>query len=130
MSAALSGINSNVLIGSNDIDSSGWSADIEANTFDSTTTADLGWEDTTPSTKKVSGSFDFLYNPAKKPTGATIGITPGTTIANLVLWIVNPGGDSLAGKALITKLSLKQKTAEGFTVTASFVSKGVWILPS
>lgn len=111
------------------MDGMGWSADVEVSTFDSTTTADLGWEDTTGSTKKVSGSFDFLYNPTKKPTGVTAGLTPGGTPV-LHLWIVNPGGDQLTGTALIIKLSLKQKTKEGFIVTASFTSKGVWTLPS
>lgn len=119
-----------MFVGANDLDSSGYSIDIEVGTFDSTTTADLGWEDETATTKKVSGSFDFFYNVLKKPTGATINIVPGTTIASLVLWVVNPGGDSFSGKALIKKLSLKEKTKEGYTVTASFTSKGVWTLPS
>ena len=111
------------------MDGMGWSADYEVNTFDSTTTADAGWDDTTSSTQKISGSFDIFYNPLKKPTGATAGLKPGST-PTLYLWVVNPGGDSYSGTALIIKLSLKQKTKEGFIVTCSFVSKHAWTVPS
>lgn len=131
MSAAISGVNGNVLVGTEDMDVMGWSLDPEVNTFDSTTTADAGWDDTTPSTKKVSGSFDFLYNVLKKPTGATAGLTPGST-PTLTLYIdkVNQSGETYSGRALITKLSLKGKVKEGWIVTASFVNKGSWTFPS
>lgn len=129
MSTALSGTHANVFSGSTDLDASGWSADYEIATFDSTTTADAGWEDETGATLKLSGSFDFFYNTSKKPTGATAALTPGST-PNLVLWVNNPGGDSFAGKGLIKKLSLKSKVKDGFMVTASFTSKGPWTVPS
>jgi hypothetical protein len=129
MSTALSGINANVFSGAVDLDASGWTADYEVATFDSTTTADLGWHDETASTQKISGSFDIFYNPAKKPTGSSAGIKPGST-PNLVLWVANPGGDNYAGKALIQKLSIKTKTAEGITVTCTFINKGPWTVPT
>src|SRR5882724_10725997 len=126
MSTALSGINANVFIGATDVDASGWSADFEVDTFDSSTTADAGWADTTASQRKISGSFDFFYNPAKKPNSM---MKEGDTVA-LVLWVDEPGGDKFSGNALITKLSYKPKTKEGFGVTASFVNRGPWIMPS
>lgn len=129
MSAALSGVHANVISGSTDMDASGWSADYEVSTFDSTTTADAGWEDETSATQKLSGSFDFFYNALKKPTGSTANLTPGST-PTLVLWVDNPGGDSWTGKALIKKLSLKSKVKDGFLVTASWTSKGIWTVPS
>lgn len=129
MSTAYSGVNSNVQSGSLDMDASGWSADVEVSTFDSTTTADAGWEDTTAATKKVSGSFDFFYNVAKKPTGATANLTPGS-IVTLTLYVNKTISESLVGSALILKLSLKEKVKDGFIVTASFTSKGIWTLPS
>jgi hypothetical protein len=131
MSAAFSGAYSNVQSGTLDMDTQGWSADPEINTFDSTTTADAGWDDTTGATSKISGSFDFLWNPSKKPSGATAALTPGAT-PTLTLYVnklLNPG-DILTGKALITKLSLKAKVKDGFTVTVSFTSKGAWVYPS
>jgi hypothetical protein len=129
MSAAYSGVQANVYTGSLDLDAMGWSADVENAGFDSTTTADAGWEDETSATSKVSGSFDFFYNPLKKPTGATANLTPGNTAA-LVLWVNKTGGDNLSGNARIQKLSLKSKVKDGFIVTATFRSKGAWTLPS
>lgn len=131
MSQAYSGVNANVVSGTLDMDAQGWSADVEVSTFDSTTTADSGWEDTTAATKKVSGSFDFFWNPAKKPSGGTANLTPGST-PTLTLYVnkVASVGDTLVGVGLITKLSLKSKVKDGFLLTASFTSKGVWTLPS
>jgi hypothetical protein len=129
MSTALSGVNANVFTGSTDLDASGWNADYEVSTFDSTTTADLGWHDETAAIQKISGSFDIFYNPTKKPTGAGAGLKPGST-PTLTLWINNPGGDSFSGKGLIQKLSIKTKTAEGITVTCSFINKGPWTIPT
>ena len=102
---------------------------MEISTFDSTTTYDAGWESTTASTKRVSGSFDFFYNIAIKPTGATANLTPGNLVV-LTLYVNVAGGDTLTGNGLITKLSLKTKVKDGFMVTASFTSVGAWVLPS
>jgi hypothetical protein len=129
MSQAFSGVQANVQSGTLDMDASGWSADVDTSTFDSTTTADAGWEDTTLATMKVTGSFDFFYNPAKKPTGSTANLTPGMT-PTLTLFVNKTSGDSLVGVGLITKLSLKSKVKDGFMVTASFTSKSAWTLPS
>ena len=126
MSTAVSGINANVFVGATDLDAQGWTADFEVNTFDSTTTADAGWEDVTASTRKVSGTVDILYNASKKPNTY---VTEGTTIA-LVLWVDEPGGDKYQGNALVTKLGLKVKTKEGFAVAVSWVNKGAWTVPS
>ncbi len=131
MSTSISGINGYAKSGSTNMDVMGWTGDIEVNTYDSTTTADAGWDDTSASTKKVSGSFDFLYNVAKKPTGATAGLTPGST-PTLSLYIdeVNQPSELYTGVGLITKLSLKGKVKDGWIVTASFVGKGEWTFPS
>lgn len=128
MSQGYSGVDGKVYVGANDADTMGWSADPEANTWDSTTTADGGWDDTNASTKKLSGSFDILYNKAKKPFG-TLGLTQGA-IVTLFLYISHTDGDNLTGSALITKVSIKGKVKEGIILTVSFVSKGIWTLPS
>ena len=131
MSAAFSGANANVLVGTEDVDATNWSLDPEINSFDSTSTADAGWDDETAATSKASGSFDFFYNVAKKPTGAIGGLTPGATP---ILYFYPDkavySGEVFTGKALITKLSLKSKVKDGFIVTASFKSKGQWTYPS
>jgi hypothetical protein len=129
MSQAFSGVEANVFTGALDMDASGWSADVDSAGFDSTTTADLGWEDETSATMKVSGSFDFFYNPSKTPTGTTANLTPGNTAA-LVLWVNKTASVNLSGNARIQKLSLKSKVKDGFMVTATFTSKGAWTLPS
>jgi len=130
MSKAYSGVGANVEVGETpvDVDVQGWSADVSVNTFDSTTTADGGWDDETPATKRIEGSFDFFYNKDKRPTGTAVGITPGAVV-DLALYVNKTDDEKLEGSALIKKLSLKSKTKEGFLVTASFVGKGVWTLP-
>lgn len=127
MSIALSGVNGKVRSGVTDMDVSGWTIDPEVETFDSTTTADAGWESTTAAAKKISGSFDFFYNTAKKPTGATAGLTPGSTVA---LALDVQSGETYSGNALITKLAIKSKSKESITVTASFKNVGAWTYPS
>lgn len=128
MSQGYSGVNAQVHVGANDVDASSWNADVETNTWDSTTTADGGWDDMSSSTSKISGSFDILYNKAKKPFG-TLGLTQGAIVA-LVLYISSVDGDNLAGNALITKISPKTKVKEGIILTVSWTGKGSWTLPS
>ncbi len=129
MSTAYSGVGGNVNSGSTDMDVSGWSADHETSNFDSTTTADLGWEDETPATQKVSGSFDFFYNKNKKPTGSSANMRAGST-PTLTLYVNKADGELLTGLGLIKKLSIKTKTKDGVLCTATFTSKGVWTLPT
>ena len=127
MSTAFSGVLGTVTVGSTNMDVTGWSGDLEVVEIDTTTTADSGWEDAIAGPKKFSGSFDFFYNTAKKPTGSTAGLTAGNTPT---LSLVATTGETFSGQSLITKLSLKSKVKDGFMVTASFRSKGVWTLPS
>lgn len=127
MSSAFSGVLGTVKSGSTDMDVQGWQGDPEVNTFDSTTTADAGWDDTSAATKKFSGSFDFFYNTSKKPTGSSANLTPGN---KPTLTLQATTGETFSGAALITKLSLKSKVKDGFMVTASFVSSGAWTYPS
>jgi hypothetical protein len=127
MSTAISGVAGKVRSGSTDMDVTGWTLDPEVDTFDSTTTADAGWESTTASAKKIGGSFDFFYNLTKKATGATAGLTPGNTVA---LARDVQSGETFSGQGLITKLSIKSKTKEGITLTASFKNVGPWTYPS
>lgn len=134
MSAAITGVNATVKIGTQNVDASGVNLDIEIDTFDTSTTADLGYADATGGLKKVSGSFDFFYNIAKKPTGASpgLGLVPGTIITGMVISIdaVNDVGETFTGNALITKLSLKSKVQDGWMITANFMGKGPWTLPA
>ena len=103
MSFAFSGAYSNALVNGVDADSKGWTADLGGSSFDSTTTADVGWEDTTWATNNVTGSVDILWNPAKHPTGSSLTLMAGTVIQVLTLYINKPDGESLNGTALILK---------------------------
>lgn len=129
MGVAFSGEKGTVTAGSTDMDVTGWSADMEVNTIDSSTTAEAGWEDAIYGLRKFSGSFDFFYNPAKRPTGATAGLLPGAA-SYPTLTLQATTGEVFTGNAMITKLSMKSKVKDAFTVTASFTSKGAWTLPS
>jgi hypothetical protein len=129
MSSAYSGVQANIIVGTTDLDVQGWTADVSANVFDSTTTADGGWDDETPATKRVEWSFDFFYNKTKPPFG-TLGLTPGATLANMHMYINLTDGVELTGTGLVKKVSLKVKVKDGFVLTASGVNKGPWTLPS
>lgn len=135
MSAAITGVNATVDIGTTSVDASGVNLDIEIDTFDTSTTADLGYADATGGLKKVSGSFDFFYNIAKKPTGTAaggLGLIPGSIIATMTISVdsINNATEIFTGKALITKLSLKSKVQDGWMITCSFMGKGPWTLPA
>jgi hypothetical protein len=135
MSQAYSGVNGIVTSTPSggspvDMDVTGWSADVEAGDIDTGTTADEGWADSIDGEKKVSGSFDFLWNPLKNPFGALQALTPGQGLyPNLALALTT--GDAIAGRARIQKLSPKGGSAkDGVKFTATFTSKGAWTLPT
>jgi hypothetical protein len=129
MSQAYSGVGGNVFTGAVDLDAKGWNIDYTVNVFDSTTTADGGWDDETAATQRIEGTVDVFYNILKKPTGATAGLTPGST-PTMKLYVNLAANEFFTGKALIKKLSLKSVVKEGFTVTVSFVNKAAWTVPS
>lgn len=130
MSYAVSGVGSKVLTGTTDMDVVGGTFDVETTEIDSTTTADNGWEDSIDGPKKVSGSFDFMWNPSKNPFSSVQALQPGrstTSFPTLKLYI---DADNFAtGTARITKLSKKGTVKEGVVFTATFVSKQSWTLP-
>lgn len=130
MSTAYSGIDGTVLSQSTDMDVTGWSADVEAEEIDTTTTADAGWEDAINGCKKVSGSFDFLWNPSKNPFNSVIAMMPGSGLYP-TLTLKLSTGQTLSGTAMIQKLSLKSAVkGQAKTITATFRSKGAWSVPS
>jgi hypothetical protein len=128
MSFAYSGVQGNVLSGATDVDMQKWDLKHEINTFDSTTTADAGWDNTTGSTQKVGGSFTFFYNPAKFPYGA-INLGPNAN-PTLTMYINKTAGSFFSGVALITGLSFGVAVKEGIPVVCSFVNKGPWTTPT
>lgn len=130
MSTAYSGVDGTVTAQSTDMDVSGFSADVEAEELDTTTTADAGWEDAIDGVKKVSGTFDFLWNPSKNPFSTIIALMPGGgTYPTLTLKLST--GETLSGVAKINKLSVKSAVkGQPKTFTATFRSKGAWTLPS
>lgn len=126
--AKFSGVLGTVKSGGIDMDVQGWSADVEVNIIDSTTTSDGGWESAIGGPLKISGSFDFFYDTTKKPTGSSVGLMPGSRTP-LILQITT--AEVITGTAFISKLSYKSKVKDGFIITASFQSGGgAWTLPT
>ena len=131
MSKSYSGADGKVFVGDKDCDVQGWTATPAVNTYDSTTTGDDGWDDTSPATQKLSGSFDVFFNKDKPTTdtGATgLGLRQGAVVA-LELYLSKTDDVKLAGNALITQLSIKSATKAGITIAVSFENKGPWLLP-
>lgn len=129
MSTAYSGVEANVKVAATDLDVQGWTADVSANTFDTTTTADGGYDDETAGTKRIEWSFDFFYNKNKPPFGS-LALIPGAELANMTFYVNLTDDIKLQGKGLVKKVSLKTKVKEGFVLTASGVNKGAWTLPT
>jgi hypothetical protein len=127
MSTAYSGVIGIVTSGGVDMQVSGWSADVEQTTFDATTTADMGWQSVKPAIKKVSGSFDFFFNTGINPYDSAQNMFNGVPVA---LALTTATGKTLAGNAVVTKLSHKSDVKDGIKMTASFDSDGVWTLPT
>jgi hypothetical protein len=128
MSQAYSGVQGNVMAGAIDVDTSGWNLKHTVNTFDSTTTADAGWDDTTASTQRIEGDFTFFYNKLKSPY-AVLMVAPGATPI-LKLYINKTDGNFFTGLGQIVGVSYGVKTKEGFVVTANFTNKGPWTMPT
>lgn len=137
MSKALSGYGGNVKNDAVDCDVQGWAATFAANTWDSTTTADEGWDHTSTSTRNVKGTFDFLWNPDKQPHVPTdeaedpgLGLYEGAVVPKLKLY-VDAGTAALfyQGGAVITQVAIKSVTKAGITITASFENRGKWYRP-
>jgi hypothetical protein len=130
MGVAYNGLDGTVVSQSTDMDVTGFSADVEAEEIDATTTADNGWEDAIYGSKKVSGTFDFLWNPAKNPFNAVIGMMPGNT-SYPTLTLRLSSGETLSGLAMISKLSIKSAVkGQPKTFTATFRNKGQWSMPA
>jgi hypothetical protein len=128
LSQAYSGVNANVLSATVDVDIQSYTLDYDAKTFDSTTTADGGWEDETSATQKITFSFDFFWNPTKSPNGV-LGLKPGSTPA-LQFYVNKPANIQFTGNGQIKKWSVKSKVEDGVLMTASGVNKGVWTVPA
>lgn len=136
MSAAFNGQAGNVFVGTfggntpgsgTDMDVDKWTADIEVNAIEVSTTADGGWHDEIGGLKKVSGTFEFFYNTAKKPTSGSIGMTPGSFV---FLTLQLESGETLSGNAFVQKLAIASQVNGATKVVASYTNKGPWVLPS
>lgn len=133
MGFAVSGISGIVKSGATDMQVEGYSADVESVEIDTTVTADAGWEDAIDGPVKVSGSFDFFWNPAKDPFNAVVNLMPGAAILGgsyPTLTLNLDANNTLSGPAKITKLSIKSAVKDAVKMTASFRSKGAWTKPS
>jgi hypothetical protein len=129
VSQAVTGQDGTVLSGSTDMDVTGFTADIEVGDVETSTTAEQGWEDSIDGLKKVTGSFDFLYNPAKSPFSALANLLPGSGTYP-VLTLRATSGQLYHGTARVSKLSLKSEVKDAKKFTATFTSKGAWTFPS
>ena len=126
---AFSGVDGTVKAGASgtvDMNISSWSADIEVDEIDMSNTGDGGYSNVVPGLKKISGSFEFPWDPENPPTGVSAGLTPGGTV---VLELQLKPGIVMTGSALITKLGVKSGVNEGVKGVCTFRNKGAWELP-
>lgn len=124
---AYSGVDGIVTANGTDFDVKGWSADVERELWDKSTTAGLGWQGKGYGLKKVTGSFDFFYSATKSPYKSPQSLFSGTDVT---LVLKTGGSDQLSGPAAITKLSHKSDVKDGIMITASFESTDPWTLPT
>lgn len=127
MATAIAAWKSKIKSGATDMDIVSGSFDYETSDIDTTSTADNGWEDSIDGPAKVSGSFDFLYNPNKSPFSDVTKLMPGRSTTEFpVLQLYYSDTEYLQGTARIQKLSKKGAVKEGIMFTCTFVSKGTW----
>lgn len=127
MSFGIAGFKSKVLSGSTDMDVVGGSFDHETGDIDTTTTSDNGWEDSIDAPQKISGSFDFMYNPNKSPFSDVTKLRPGRSTTDFpTLLLYYSETEYVTGTARIQKLTKKSTVKDGIVFTATFVSKGAW----
>jgi hypothetical protein len=127
MSASISGQYGTVTVGATDMDVTDFSLDFaSAQEIDVTTTADAGWEAATGYYKKVSGSFNFLYNPTKSPT-KTPGLIPNATVN---LSVLSYSGETYAGPAMVTSVRITSSAKDAIRGSANFRSNGTWTYPT
>lgn len=127
MGQGYSGVGGTVLSGAVDMEVEGYSFDLDQNDDETTVTSDLGWEDSIHTTRRASGSFDFIMQASKNPFGAVAGmIAPNYPTLTLALG----GGQTASGVVIVGKISVKSATKSAIKCTASFKSKGAWSLPS
>lgn len=113
----------------------------EAASDETTSSADDGWFNAIPGTRKVSGTITFVYDLANKPAASPYALKVATTAAmklqinghlasNLVSGdITTP--DTYAGNALISNFKMKPGPASNGPLECSldFVSRGAWTGP-
>jgi hypothetical protein len=129
MGKAVTGFDGTVVSGSNDMNVTAFSIDIEAAAINTMNTSDAGWEDEIDGPKKVSGSFDFNYDPTNSPFASVANLLPGSgTYPTLTLKATT--GQVYTGLARVSKLSLKSDVKDAKKFTATFTSKGAWTFPS
>lgn len=121
MGAAHSGSNGTVTTDGTDQCVTGFGFDYVVEERDATTTCDDGWDYPVATSKRIEGTFDVLYDPAK----------PFLDAGSVVALVLNlPTTETAAGNALITKASVKSAVKDLVTLQYSFKSQGAWTLPT
>lgn len=127
---AFSGVDGTVKAGAAgtvDMNISSWSLDLEVDEIDVSNTGDGGFSNVVPGLQKISGTFEFPWDPANPPTGASALCGPKS---NPVLELKLKSGVVFTGTALITKLAVKSGVNDAVTAVVSFRNKGQWTLPT
>lgn len=120
MGTAYSGVDGTVTADGTNQCVTGFTFDMSIEEKDATTTCDGGWDYPVATSKRVEGSFDVNYDPAKALHKA------GDVVA-LVLKL--PTTHTAQGEALITKTAIKSGVKDVVTIQYSFKSRGPWTLP-
>lgn len=113
----------------------GFKVKVSANNFDTTSTADEGWDDVESSTLNASGTFEFFYpeDADVDPLNDTkLNLRPGVDVP--VELVVKPGATpaqdvKLMGLAKITDFDCTHTTKGGYACVVTFKSRGKWYLP-
>lgn len=120
MATAYSGNDGVVTVNGVDICITQWTATKTNIDEDTTSVCESGWDDVAKVGMNVQGSFNFHYDPAKHDGLADEDVVP------LVLTL--PLGGVWSGQALLTTVQITSQVKQTVKGTASFKSKGAWVL--
>lgn len=130
----LSGRGGKVLVGSTDMNVTGWSFNPECKTEDTTNTGDIAadgntYESHLLTTLAAKGNFKAEWDANNKPVSAPPNLQPGQSVA-LKLYF-EPAGDYInIAAATITSLPIVSEVKGKISFTCEFLVNGTWMMPT
>lgn len=118
-----------VKIGSRTLCVTGWTANVEAESLDSTGTCDSGYRAKTAGLKQATGSVRLNIDDQDSPLGGSPAIAEGEFVALYLYWTATAIALTIP-TALVTSIGLQSDVGTVTPLTFNFESSGSYTLSS